>query len=283
MTAHNQDPITEPIPRITSEKEKEKKLSSKKFIAALALAGVVSGGAAFALSGGENKEVKAGSQPVATAEAVPGAMNTEQEVDYSKIDVQTLTVDEFYDDATYPQEQRIKWANEIIEQRQDAAYAEINTFLKEHSYPELGPLVDPAEDNTGNEIMVQHAVINYIASTAPTISEGQKILAATADAELRTLDDAIENIGENRVVSAHTVAVDSATSKPIESPIFTQIAVGDYKPNGVPSKVLSIGNIMSGENSQIIVRFVGGRYITHSVLADGDPDWISYPEQLADK
>ncbi|MCA9324814.1 hypothetical protein KDA23_01960 [Candidatus Saccharibacteria bacterium] len=280
MTNHNYEPTTEPIH--VANKNKRKFSRREKIIAGIG-AGVsllaIGGGVAL---GGSNEEAK-DTRPVATADAVPGQEGVAQDVDYSKVDVKTLTVDEFYNDAIYPQEYRIKWANEIIKERQDAAYAELNSTLVNSGFQPLGPLVEPSVNNTGDEILVQQAVIDYIASTAPTVDEGKKLMAAVADESLSTFDEALENIGDKKVISPHRVLVAAKTSKPIESPVFSQVAVGDYKPNGVPSKIMSVNNEISGEASQITVRFVGGRYITHSTIRDGDPNWITYPEQLSDK
>lgn len=278
MTAMNHEPVTEPIPRIEAGKDKKKKLFSKKLLAGSAIGLSLFGvGAGFGAMGDKEDAPR----PVASGEVMPGTEGTSQEVDYSQVDVQTLTVDEFYDDSIYPQEYRIKWANEIIEQREEQAHAELSSILEKSGYPALGPLVEPSEGNTGPEIMVQHDVINYIASTTANPTEGMKLLAASSDYEIS--QRVSDTFGQEPIIAFHTVPYNSETNELMESPVFSQAVVGDYSPNGTPSKIVVFNNGINGESSESIERFVSGRWITHDTMGPGDPDLITNPQEITDK
>ena len=280
MTAINHEPRTDK----NNERTDNKKLGLSRRMKLIA--GIAAGSAVIGVGSAcsaEEKPILNPNYPSVSGEAIPGADTEGQGVDYSKIDVNTLTVDEFYDDAKYPQEERVKWANEIIKQRQDVAYAEINTYLTEHGWPTMGPLVEPAVGNTGDEILVQHTVAEYIASTAPTPDEGRKLMAAVIDESVSTFDEAMEDIADEKTIGYNRVKQAADTSEAIESPVFTTLTLGDYRAEGVPSKVMNIGNVITEERNQIIVRFVGGRYITVSTIPSGDSNWIKNPRLLSDK
>ena len=218
-----------------------------------------------------------GGDRTASAPVVPG----ETARDYSNVDPNTLTVDQFYNDSTYPQEYRIKWANEIIKQREQQAHAELSSILVEHGYPALGALVEPDVNNTGNEILVQHDVINYIATSDPNQTEGKKLLAASVSSDIA--EHVFATWGEGPTVAFHKVPQDSSTNTYIESPAFSHTIVNNYAPNGVPSKIISYTNGITSEGSQSIEQFVGGRWITHHTMKPGDPNIVKYPEQVTDR
>lgn len=201
--------------------------------------------------------------------------------DYSKIDVESLTVDQFYNDAIYPQEYRIKWANEIIKERGQELHDDLSSILVQHGYPALGPLVTPDLNNTGREILVQHDVVNYMASVDSNLTEGKKLLAASSDYELS--EKVFATSGKGPAVAFHLVPQNSQTGSYMESPVFSHAAVGNYSPNGVPSKILVYTNGVTGESSESIERFVGGRWVTYRVMGTNDPGLITNPQQIADK
>lgn len=247
------------------------------------LAGILAGTALFSVScAAEEKPLPTPNFPSVSGETTPGVDSNGNKIDYSKIDVQTLTVDEFYDDAKYPQEYRIKWANEIINEREQEAYDEINTLLREYGHPEMTPLVEPSESNTANEILVQLTVNQYIASTTPSIDEGKKLLAAVVDPSSPTFDDILANIepGDDYVLNYNRVKV-SSDDTTFESPIFRSVAIGNYSPQGTASKIMNVGNVISGDRHQMIVRFVGGRYIIRDSV-DTSNRWIDDPRLVSD-
>lgn len=261
---------------------------TQKLIGAVAGAALLAGGVVFgafkgAESGSKSTEHIAGSNIGNAAPAMPGieGLSGDSETDYSKVDAQSLTVDQFYNDAIYPKELRIKWASEIVKQRELQAYNDLNKILTDHGNPPLKPLVEPNTDNTGNEIMVQHNVVDYIASTDPNPTEGAKILAAAQDylspSEISSL------LAKGPIVTFNTVPQTSDTNLSLESRVFKNTVVGDYAPNGVQSKIVININGITSAPSQTVEQFIGGRYITTDTKRTSDPDWILHPESISDK
>lgn len=263
--------------------------NKNKLIATTAAVGVgvvaVAGAAFFGAKSAVNEvgNKLTGTDAANSAPEIPGQGSTSgsHEVDYSKIDAQTLTVDQFYDDSIYPQEYRVKWANEIIKQREQQAHAELSSILVQHGHPALGPLVTPDINNTVDEIMVQHDVVNYIASTSPNPTEGRKLLVASADYELSR--HTFATIGKEPMVTFHRVVRDGDTNQPLESPVFKDVAAGNYTPNGTLSKIAIIQDGITNESSEVIERFIGGRYVTHDTMKPGDSGIVKHPEQIKDQ
>lgn len=262
--------------------EKKKSPWVKRGIATAVAIGAVGAGAyglGYLKTKGEVDAIKdaMGSDRSTSAPTAPG----EASRDFSKIDPNTLTVEQFYDDAVYPQEYRIKWANEVIKQREQKAHDELSSILVQHGYPALKPLVAPNLNNTGTDIVVQHDVINYIASTDQNATEGMKLLAASSDYELA--EKAFATVGKEQAVTFHTVPQNSETGSHIESPVFSHTVAGNYAPNGIPSKVLVYTNGVTSESSESIERFIGGRWVTHDVMGPNDPGVITNPQEVTDK
>ncbi len=256
---------------------------TQQLIALGAGAALVSGAAYFGVSrivGNSGPDL---SNIADKSTSAPGDISAEgvaqEEVDYSKIDVQTLTVEEFYDDNIYPQEYRVQWANEIIKEREQQAYAELNQITISNNLQPLSQLVAPNINNKGQDIVLQHDIIQYIASTAPTADEGKKIMAAYGSYEI--VQNIFPAIDKREPITTSTT-VPWGAEGPLESPVFSQTAVGDYKPEGKSSILLIKMNDYSNVATQTIEQFVGGRYITVDAKNTSDPDWVIEPRSIRD-
>jgi hypothetical protein len=218
--------------------------------------------------------------PVASAPEIAG-----QGIDYTKIDPATLTVDQFYDDATYPEQYRIQWADKIIQERTTPELIEeINELLKgDHRDPITMP-VPASVNNTGDQILTQQTVAGYIASTTTIPDEGRKLLAGFLSRENPGFNSAENQLGggQKPVLATYYVAVESNNySQKMESPVFTQIAIGDYIPNGTPSKLMTIMNSFDGKVSQTTEKFEDGRWIVANTINFPDSNWVAHPSQIS--
>jgi len=226
------------------------------------------------------------------ADIATGGERYPSETDFSKVDPDSLTVDQFYDDTVYPQEYRIKWADTIIRPREQQAYDRLNSLITGHGFPPLSfytnsGLVEPSVDNTGDQLGVQQSVIAYIASTDPLPDRGRKLLAAAFEGQV--LENVLAHIGAGKepIEDFFGVSTIGDNYEKEESPVFKHSAVGDYVPNDVPSKVFNRVWVLSPsgvtDRSQAIVRFVAGRWIVHESIKPGNPNWVTYPAQIHDK
>lgn len=210
-------------------------------------------------------------------------VTTMESIDYSKVDPNTLSVEQFYDDTTYPEEYRIRWARDIIEERTTPALlAEIQAKLAGGNRPALGELVAASANNTGDEIMVQNTVAGYIASTEADPEKGRKLLAGFLSSENPELEKAQDQLGggKNPVLATYIVARADTTLPPYETPTFYNTPVGDYNPNGTPSKFMMVQNVFDGKFSEVTVKFEEGRWVTVDTIPVGDADWVKEPQSL---
>ncbi len=215
-----------------------------------------------------------------TAPYNPGETNGS--IDYSKVDPNTLTVDQFYDDATFPESYRIRWADKIVNERTKAAIPAINNLLALDKRDPLTSYAKPSLDNTGQEIVTQQTIVDYIASTATTPDEGRKILAAAYRADNPGLDGLMGQIGggQKPVVATYKIYVDPRTKKASESPIFKTSVVGGYNPENNPSKVLLTQNTFTRGYNERFVQFKEGRWIAVKSITETDGNWITDPENI---
>lgn len=262
---------------------------------ALALLGVgaavVFGTNALAKKGGEalGEDIakNLGGGASTSAPLVPGEGGS-RGIDYSKIDPNTLTVDQFYNDSVYPEAYRIRWANKIIQERATPQkIAEMNALMARANKRPLGEIVPASEKNTGDQILAQQSLAGYIASTDPNPTTGKKLLAGFLSPENPGFESAKEQIGggQDPVAATYVVAGGSMVGgrNPQETPTFYQTAINDYAPNGVPSKFMKIRNTVNDKYSEVTVKYSEGRWITVDTIAESSPDWIMSPQEITVK
>ncbi|MCA4995110.1 hypothetical protein HWD35_10340 [Tsukamurella tyrosinosolvens] len=241
---------------------------------------LVVGGYFIAVKGGEAvgkgiaKEVTGGVSDQTNGSTTPSG-------DYSKIDPNALTVDQFYDDVVYPEEYRINWADKIIKERTPDAIPAINRLLAQGNRDPLYPYVQPSLENSGLEILTQQTIVGYIASVAVTPDEGRKLLAASYHPDNPGLDTTMGQIGggQKPIVGTFQVWTDNS-GKAMESPTFKTLVVGGYSPGGVPSKLLLVNNKLTQVKTERFVQFKYGRWITVKTITTNDPNWVVYPENI---
>jgi hypothetical protein len=205
---------------------------------------------------------------------------SESDRNYDDVDPATLTVDQFYSDSVYPEEYRVRWADEVIQERTTPELLEeIGASLRSDNREPLGRLVPASINNTGDEILAQQTVAGYIASTASTPDEGRKLLAGFLSPDNPGFDGAKDQLGGGQKPVLATYFVGTNNGVKFESPVFRESAVGSYVPNGTPSKLLTIINTFDGTPSQITLKFYEGRWITVNTIERGDLDWILRPDQ----
>jgi hypothetical protein len=226
-----------------------------------------------------------GANVATSAPVVPGQENLApvavETKDFSEVDPSTLTVDQFYTDSEYPEEYRIKWADEIIQERTTPQLLEeIDTLLKGGNRDPLGPLVPASVDNTGDEILTQQTVAMFIASKASTPDEARKLIAAFASREnpgFTTMGNQM-GAGQDPILATYQVGRKNTDAPAQETPVFYQTAIGNYTPNGVPSKLIKARNKFDNVYSEVTVKFVENRWITVNTINDRSLDWIMSPQ-----
>lgn len=210
-------------------------------------------------------------------EAQPASQNATEQVVPAE-----LTDDQFYDDSILSESRRIHWADGIVDERGAKAYDEINSILISHKHDALHEYIEPSESNTGNEILTQQSVVNYVASTAITPDEGRKILAAYTAPENPGFETSMNQVGGGggAIVTSYEVVTDNDGIS-LESPVFHRTPVGTYTPDGRPSKVITVRNKLTQKVSQVTVSFTDGRWITRNTIGPEDQTaWIVYPERM---
>ncbi|WP_155977074.1 hypothetical protein [Nocardia sp. 348MFTsu5.1] len=230
----------------------------------------------------------AGGNRLANASEVLGpGQEQESTADYSKIDPETLTVEQFYDDSVYPEQYRIQWADQVIEERTTPELlAEIEEKLAGGHREPLGPLVPASIDNTGDEILVQQSVAGYIASKEPNPDMGRKLLAGFISPDNPGFEGAKNQLGGGQfpVLATYAVNVEANDySKKKETPVFTETAIGNYAPNGTPSKLMTIMNTFNSESTQVTDKYESGRWIVVNTISFPDSNWIAHPDEVAVK
>ena len=202
--------------------------------------------------------------------------------DFSKVDPNTLTVDQFYDDSVYPEAYRIRWADKIVDERTKNAIPAINSLLALDKADPLTPYAQPSLENTGQEIVTQQTIVEYIASVATTPDEGRKILAAAYQADNPGLDKTMGQIGGGQKPIAATFEIwTNNNNVSMESPVFRNKVIANYTPNGNPSKIMVTNNKFTQGKSERIVQFKEGRWVTVKSIGTGDPDWVAEPERIS--
>ena len=284
--AHNgrlRDPLDQPVD-VDGKKRKVIAIAAGSVVVAVAAVGAIGWGVkkgtedavenAFGLGNGDRNT---------TAPYNPSETNGS--IDYSKVDPNTLTVDQFYDDATYPEAYRIRWANKIIQERATPQkIAEMNALMARANKRPLGEIVPASENNTGDQILAQQSLAGYIASTDPNPTTGRKLLAGFLSSENPGFEKAKGQIGggQDPVAATYVVAGGPMVggSEPKETPTFYQTAINGYTPNGIPSKFINIRNTVNNNYSAITVKFTENRWVTVNTISGDSPDWIMNPQNI---
>ncbi|MBH1957005.1 hypothetical protein I8H84_05505 [Candidatus Saccharibacteria bacterium] len=199
------------------------------------------------------------------------------------IDLDTLTVDQFYNQSNISEAQRIEWCKPIIEARTPQAIEDIGVALSRSNRQPLMSLSQSSIDNTAQEIMTQHTVASWIASNTPTMDEGKKLLSCVVSPDASTFGGALSQIGNKKgpILSVNVVPEDPIVGKSMETPVFSQSAFGNYVPNGTPSKIALNYNSVTAEVSEVILKFVNDQWIIHDVFSEKDPRWVVHPSELS--
>lgn len=246
-------------------------------------AGVLLGKAS---SSSEPSSQSAGSDvPSTSAPAVPGVGEAPNNVniDYSEVDPNTLTQEEFF--TKYPESLRIKDAIEYIDAHFDQSLAELNQHLREFNrttLPENTPR-HMSEDMDISDILNYHSVVNWMAANLPT-NEKERVLSAIVDTESPNRQDIMDNSGPEASSGVWEVNINdnNGVSKQMISPMFKSTPVQGYNPDGSPSYVAVVRDKHAQTVSEVTLRYTNGQWTLHTVLnpkVDMDR-WITYPEQL---
>jgi len=216
--------------------------------------------------------------PSTSAPAVPGVGEAPNNinVDYSEVDPNTLTQEEFF--TKYPESLRIKDAVEYIDAHFDQSLAELNQHLREFNrttLPENTPR-HMSEDMDISDILNYHSVVNWMAANLPT-NERERVLSAIVDTESPNRQDIMDNNGPD---------ASSGTWQPLGkdfvSPVFRNSIVREYNPKGSPSIIADVRNMHTSQGSEITLRFTNGQWTTSEVfdLQKDQDKTIAYPSKL---
>lgn len=211
--------------------------------------------------------------------------------DYSKVDPNALTVDQFYDDAVYPEAYRVRWANKIVRDRTTpAVLAQIDAIFTKSGRPSLASqtgvsLVAASKANTGNEILMQQTVAGYISSIEPNPELGRKLIASFISTENPGFEKSLaqRGAGQAPVLAVYQVAGTATGGVAQETAVFYQTAIGTYAPNGMPSKFMKISpKYATGDlkYSEITVRFFEGSWQTVNTIPESSPNWVMKPQDM---
>ena len=138
------------------------------------------------------------SAPVKSAHAEDGQ-------DYSAVNPDTLTSDQFFDDLIYPEKYRVSWASKTLDQKTTPeVVSQMNALLASDGRDQLGTIVPASPDNTGNEILARQSLATYIASTEPDPERGRKLLAAVVSPKNPGFTDLMAQLGHVRTVARDT-------------------------------------------------------------------------------
>ena len=233
------------------------------------------------------------SAPGVDLDANTATLEASPSVDYESIDVSTLTVDQFYDDTVYPETYRVRWAHKELRNRQTPelikGFLDILENDKRLPMPQLVDIdfenpkpIEPSLDNNGDEILWMQSLDTYTASLEPDPNVGRKLLAGTVGEENPGFYEAQSQMDSNKEPVTATYRISrSDTSLPgRETGVFYETVVGNYTPNGVPSKFLQIKNTYDNSYSEIIVNYVENQWVTVDIIALDSGDWIMHPEEL---
>ena len=217
-----------------------------------------------------------------------------QEVDYSAIDVSTLTTEQFYDDRIYPEQYRIRWAHQELRRRQTpeliSGFLDILTKDKRLPVAQLVEInfqmpepVTSSLENNGDEILWMRDLDTYTASIETDPNVGRKLLAGVIAKESEGFDRLLAQIGTNNhepITATYRVGRSDVMLPGMETGVFYQTAVGNYVPNGVPSKLIAAKNTYDNTYSEIIVQFKEGQWVAAHIILETSSDFINRPQDL---
>ena len=223
-----------------------------------------------------------GGDRTASAPVVPGQESVK---DYSSIDPNTLSQAEFF--STYPEELRIKWATEYVNEHFNESLQGLNKHLSDYNRTLLPEIVPNhlSEDSDINDILNYQAVVNWMAAKLPQ-NDKERVLSAIVDTESANRQDIMNNVKTDSSatweVTVGDVVGDTAGEKRLISPKFEETPVQGYNPNGSPSYIAVITNIHLQSASEITLRYTHNQWVLNSVLSPKtDMDrWITDPTSL---
>ncbi len=290
---------TDWVPRPIDKEPKNR----NKLAAGIALGGVAASailGAATYLgirsAGNEQVEKMTGSDRTVSAPTTPGIEGLEQN---NEITLDTATVDEFYNDAYFTDEERVDWAWSKLNEPStkqgyedmtilQAKYSELQAKYNSPNYKYIQDYVEPSESMAGDEILSLQTAIQTIAAESTELSdtERQKIIAAVADNSTADRERGVSRAQERDIESLNGIYAVRETPEgaKMESPVFRyHIPENGYNPNGLPSKVLNTFNVANDSNMrfQEIYRFINNIPVkVDSYSTSNANKRITYPENI---
>jgi len=201
------------------------------------------------------------------------------------VDPNTLSQVEFF--SSYPEELRIKWATEYVNEHFNESLQSLNKHLSDYNRTLLPENVPDhlSEDSDINDILNYQAVVNWMAAKLPQ-NDKERVLSAIVDTESTDRQDIMNNVKADSSatweVTVGDVTGDTAGEKRLISPRFKETSVQGYSPNGSPSYIAVITNIHLQSASEVTLRYTHNQWVLSSVLSpETDMDrWITDPASL---
>ncbi len=204
---------------------------------------------------------------------------------YVNVDPKTLSQSEFF--SSYPEELRIKWATEYVNEHFGEALHGLKEHLAEYNRTSLPESVPShlSEDTDINDILNYQAVVNWMAAKLPK-NDKERVLSAIVDTESPNRQEIMDNVKQDSSgtweVTVGEVTGDTKGEKRLISSKFKETPVRGYDPNGSPSYIAVVTNIHTQSASEITLRYAYGQWVLNTVLSPKTDmeRWITDPESL---
>ncbi|WP_153275398.1 hypothetical protein [Rhodococcus sp. P1Y] len=168
---------------------------------------------------------------------------------------------------------QIEYSADFINEDVQAKYDELNRALASTGAGQLGPLVAPSVDNTAQQIIDRHSLLEYITTTSPNKSDAKKAVASFNHESSNGFESSMSKIDNGTVVVTKSEVRSS-------SDLFYETIFKGTDPNGLPSMVIefkttTLNNAgVQGMYTFNADRHGGGEWVRMMSRGQSDREWV---------